>query len=326
MSSVGASLSLIQNATTRYAFPILLALGALGNLFCIVIFLQKHQRRSSCSSYLIAAAVFSTIGISSGVGTYTYVSYQSIDPFTVSSALCRIRGYTTQTFSILYRSMVLLTCADRFACTSTRPIMRSFCRPKIALKISDAVTIFWMVASIHLPIFQTIRNNQCTIFGSYGLFFSIYQICLIGLIFPILMSVLGFLIFQNLKEVRARVQPIQGNNNVQQNALRNRDLDFIKLTLAEVSCVFALNFLYPINLFYNMLTSNISDKSLNRIQIEAFVDFVSRTVLFHFSSCLPFYLYLITSKSFRLEVKRVILKVWKILVQGRTNAGLPTIA
>ncbi|CAF4254414.1 unnamed protein product, partial [Adineta steineri] len=140
MSSVAASLATVQQVTIRYAYPIILVLGNIGNLAVIAVFSQKHNRRSSCSLYLLAAAVFSIIGINWALISNTYAIYQPPDPFSKSLALCRIRGFILQVTSVLYKTMVLFGCIDRFALSSTKTTIREFSKPKIALKMIGGAT------------------------------------------------------------------------------------------------------------------------------------------------------------------------------------------
>ena len=160
-------------------------------------------------SYLLASAIFGLIGMNWGFATNLNALYQSPDPFTVSLILCRTRGYILQTTSVLFRSMIILACMDRFALSSSQANIRAFSTSKIAWKMIVGTTLFWMIASIHLPIFETIQNNRCYVSGSYGIFFSIYQICLFGVVLPGLMIVFAVLLRKNLKNIRIRVHPQQ---------------------------------------------------------------------------------------------------------------------
>ena len=231
MSSLGASLDVIRTNTIRYGFPILLSLGNFGNLFCIVIFSQKQYRSNSCSLYLLSAAVFSFVGVNWGLGPQINAIYRPPDPFNISLTLCRIRGYILQSSMVLYRTMIVLSCADRFALCSMRPAIRAFSRPKVALKMIGSTTLFWLLASIHLLIFEDIQNGVCSVFGLYGLIFSIYQIAFLGLIAPILMIVFAYFVLKNLKQSRIRIHPIQDTILPIRRILRQRDRDLMRLCL-----------------------------------------------------------------------------------------------
>jgi hypothetical protein len=326
MSSIVNSLAMIQQNAIRYGFPFLLALGNIGNLLFIITFSRKQHRHNPCSLYLLTSAIVNLIGINWGYGSNLNAIYQSPDPFTVSLALCRTRGYIIQITSSIHRTMIALACMDRFALSSSQASIRAYSKPKVALKMIVGSILFWMIASIHLLFFETIQNNRCLVFGTYGLFFSIYQVCVYGIIFPALMIVFGILLWKNLKHLRVRVQPLQRANNPPQQGLQKRDLDLMKFVLAEVVVGIILTYPQPLNLLYTVLASNVPNKSQHRIQIEAFISFITITVLFYLNYCVSFYLYVIMSKPFRQEIKRTIFKCLRIPVVEETTAVRDTIA
>ncbi|CAF1442407.1 unnamed protein product [Rotaria magnacalcarata] len=308
MPSGAEILPSLQQNTIRYGFPILVALGNFGNLAIILIFTRKSLRQSSCAFYLLCAAVFSLLGVNWGLVTNMYTVYHPPDPFGISLSLCRTRGYILQISSVLYRTMIVLASADRCALSSVNAKIRSFSKPKVAIKMIIITSLFWMIISIHLPIFQTIISGRCSVFGVYGIFFSLYQIFIFGLLLPALMITFGILIQKNLSAIRSRVQPLAGATNIRQPMLNKRDMNLLKVVLAEVTVGFLLSFSYPIQLLYSVLTDSIPNKSQDRIWIETFMTFTARTVLFYLNYCVTFYLYVIVSKSFRQEAKVIVLK------------------
>ncbi|UJR29689.1 hypothetical protein I4U23_017237 [Adineta vaga] len=313
MSSLSSSLVFAQQTIIRYGFPVSLTLGNIGNFFIIVVFCRKKHRRNPCSLYLLAAAVFSIIGINWGIGSNMYALYQPPDPFIQSLFLCRFRGYILQTSSLLYKCMILLGCVDRFALTSPRAGIRAFSKPKFALKMIGGFILFGLLISIHLPINQTILNNRCLPSGTYGFFFSIYQVCIFGVILPISQIFFSFLIVKNLKLVRVRIQPMPATDSIPQNILTRHDITLIKLILTEIILGILLTTLYPISLLYSILTSNLLNKSTDRIAIESFMSFLALIILFYLNYCITFYIYLAISKPFRQEIKQMILKIIKWL-------------
>jgi hypothetical protein len=325
MSSVAASLVIIQQNAIRYGFPILLALGNIGNFLFIITFSRKQHRHNPCSLYLLTSAVIGLIGINWGLGTNLNAIYQSPDPFTVSLALCRTRGYILQVTTAIHRTMIALACMDRFALSSSRVNIRAYSKPKVALKMIVGSILFWMIGTIDLPIFLSIQNNLCMSFGTYALFHSIYQICVYVIIFPALMIVFGILLWKNLKHLRVRVQPLETANNPRQQGLQKRDIDLMKFVLAEVVVGIILTYPQPTNLLYTVLASNVPDKSQKRMQIEAFISFIALLILYYLNFCVSFYLYVIMSKPFRQEIKRTIFKCLRIPVVEETTAVRGTI-
>ncbi|CAF1159115.1 unnamed protein product [Adineta ricciae] len=311
MSSLSSTLSSIQQNLIRYGFPISLVLGNLGNIFSITIFCHKRHRQNPCSLYLMSAAIFSLIGINWGIGSNMYSLYYPPDPFTKSLFLCRLRGYLLQSSSLIYKIMILFASIDRFALSSSNVKIRSFSNKQLSIKIIIGIILFGMLISIHLAIYETIENNRCFFFGTYGFFFSIYQICIFGFILPISQIGFSFLIIKNLKTIRMRVQPGLIVENEPQNVLSKRDMTLIKLVLFEIIIGIMLTTLYPIQSLYSILTNDILNKSQDRIAIESFLNFIGLIVLFYLNYCITFYLYIFISKPFRQEVKQFLFKIIK---------------
>ncbi|UJR38905.1 hypothetical protein I4U23_031573 [Adineta vaga] len=152
----------------------------------------------------------------------------------------------------------------------------------------NSCILFGLFISIHLPLNQTIQNNRCFVIGTYGLFFSIYQICIYGVIIPIIQIVFVVLIAKNLKKVRIRVQPQIRSENESRSVLSKRDMTLIKLVVAEILVGIILTTLYPINVLYSVLTSNIPNKSVDRITNEGFLSFLTLIVLLYLNYCVTF--------------------------------------
>ena len=321
MSSGTTALLSIQQNTIRYGFPVLIVLGNIGNLLLILVFSQKHHRHNPCSLYLLASAIFSLVGLNWALITNLNALYQVPDPFTLSLTLCRIRGYILQITSVLFRTMIILACIDRYAMSSSHVRIRAFSKRNTAIKMIIGTTLVWMLVTVQQPIFQTIQSNRCWLFGVYGLFFSIYQTCLFGCVFPGWMIVFGVLLWKNLKDVRirSRAHPVTMTSTATEAPLlHKRDISLMKFVLAEIVVGVVLSVLFPINTLYGMLTSNVPNKSVDRVQIEGFMTFIAQLVLLYLNYCVTFYLYIMMSQSFRAEIKRTIFRCLHKPTQERT--------
>ncbi|UJR12071.1 hypothetical protein I4U23_016249 [Adineta vaga] len=180
----------------------------------------------------------------------------NLDPFIKSLFLCRFRGYLLQSSSLIYKIMILFASIDRFALTSSNVKIRSFSKQQLSIKIIIGIILFGMLISINLAIYETIENNRCFFFGTYGFFFSIYQICIFGFILPILQISFCFLIIKNLKSIHVRVQPGLIIENESKNVLSKGDMTLIKLVLFEIIIGIILTTLYPIQSLYSILTND----------------------------------------------------------------------
>jgi hypothetical protein len=154
----------------------------------------------------------------------------------------------------------------------------------------------WLVAAIHVPIFVSMRNGVCGMFGLYKLIYAIYQITSVGILPPILMSTFSILTVRSLhqrhgKQVRAK----------------QRDRYLMRMVIAEVIVNIVTSIPFSINLVYGSVTSYGVNKSARRLEIESFISFLT-VFLVYLISVIPFYLFMLTSKPFRNQFFSIFIK------------------
>ena len=294
----------MQQYITRYVLSVILVLGTLGNLTAIRIFLQKKYRTNSCSIYLVAMSVFGLIAANWGIAPLVY-ALDHFDVVNSSVVLCRIRGYIIHVNGMCFRYTLILMCADRYALCSPRASVRALCRPKIAYRLIGIVIIFWIVISSHLLILESIQNNRCGVNGLYGQIFSFYTLIFTGIIPISTMTVLSILLLKSFRQLRTRVQPF--DNTTQ---MRPRDIKLMKLVLVEMIVYILCTFSNPVVTIYTQITNSIvPNKSAEQKQIEAFVNFITLSVFIYLNYNTTFYVHILTSKTYRKEVKQLVLKL-----------------
>ncbi len=127
------------------------------------------------------------------------------------------------------------------------------------------------------------------------------------------MSLFDFLILLNMKRLRARVLSLNGTLTVASEQRKTRDIDLIKMVLTEVMVYRILTSTYPLVFLYTTITANITNKSATRLQVESFISFISNAFLQYLNSGSCFFICMATSRTFRSEVKKLILS------RGRDN-------
>lgn len=295
--------------------PIMITTANLSNLFSIVIFLQKHHRASSCSIYLALAAFFAIVSINWALIPTINALNNPPDPFSQSIVLCRLRGYILQLANNLFRTFLILACADRFAMSSSSVWIRGWATKKVAWRTVTIAILAWLLIPSHLLIWETIEKSKCSAFGTYAIFYTTYTLIIIFT--PLcLMSLFGFLTLRNMKRLRARVLPVNGTFTVASEQRKRRDMDLLKMVLTEVMVYLILTSAYPLVFLYTTITANITNKSGTRLQIESFISFMSNAFLQYLNSGSCFFLYMVISRTFRSEVKKL------ILIRGRNNNNI----
>jgi hypothetical protein len=209
--------------------------------------------------------------------------------------------------------MIVFACIDRFLITSSRATFRAFSTPKRAKYFIFFSLIFWALSTIHVPIMITVVNGQCTTFGVYSIIYSVYTIIFVSLIPTIMSAIFGYLTYRNIRQIRNRVQPV-GQNTVHANiSIQRRDRDLLIIVIAEVVIYFLTTATFPLILIEMLISEYVMpNKSFQYLQIEILIVNIAVFLLF-VNSAAPFYTYLISSKSFRQDLKQIIINsYWKL--------------
>lgn len=310
------TLILIQQYMTRYVLSIILAFGTLGNLLAIGVYSQKNYRKNSCSIYFIAVSVFGLIAAWWGIVPLIF-ALDHFDMVNHSLTLCRTRGYILQVTTMCFRYTFILICLDRYASCSSRASIRALCRPQIAYRSIGITSIFWIIASVHLAIFESIENNRCYVYGLYGQIFSFYNLFFSGILPILCMIFISIPVIYNLSRLHNRVQPI---DNTRQ--LNRREIKLTKVVLAEVIAYIVCSFANPIMTIYTTTTNNmILNKSTERKQIESFANFIALSLLLYLNYNIIFYVHFFVSHAYRKEVKKFIMRLIPKRGNTRQNRG-----
>ena len=208
-------------------------------------------------------------------------------------------------------------CIDRYASCHPRATIRAFCRPQIAYRAIGILILFWMVAAVHLLIWESIENNRCSVYGLYGQIFSYYNLALTGIIPVVCMTSISIPLMKNLRQVRSRIQPHDNNGH-----LNRRDVKLMKIVLAEVVVYVFCSIGNPLMTIYSTTTSSLGiQKSTERKQIETFTSFITMSLLLYLSYNTSFYVHFFASKTYRQEIKQFIVKLIPIYKTVVPNQG-----
>ncbi|CAF4095749.1 unnamed protein product [Adineta steineri] len=308
----------IQQAITRYLFPIVVAVGNSGNLIIIIVFSQRGRRTNACSLYLLFGAISNMVNVNIAIVPLINALLNPPDPFSHSLVLCRVRGYLIHISNHYFRTLVILACIDRYAMTSMRVSIRRWSTVKVAWRAIPWAFISWLLIASHILVFEDIQNGRCYVYGLYGTVFSIYNI-IINILPGCFMLVTGFLTMRNIRRSRMRINPAEQIIN-RERPMDRKEHDLLKIVIVEVCVFLILTTAFPITLIYSTFTSNIV-KSDDRVRIETFINFIAQSCLLYFTSCSNFFIYTATSKSFRHDMKKLLFRL-----KRRITVRLMTIA
>jgi len=297
---------------TLYGNPICMILGNIGNVFIVVIF--SRQRQSACAIYLISSALANTIYLTFGSISSIFTFY---DPSGTTSTIiyCKIYTYILNLVGQIPKTLIILACIDRFLITSNRASFRAFSTPKRAKYMIFFTCLFWAIFLIHVPIMNTVIDGQCSTSHVYATIYSVYSLIFLGLIPPIVSAIFSYLSYRNMRKMRIRIQPVVQNANNANISIQRRDQDFLVIVIAEVVTYVVTTALFPLIELEMMISQYaIPNKSFQYSQIEYSILNIAYFLL-TVNSAVPFYTYLISSKSFRRDCKQLIIDIYRKLTR-----------
>jgi hypothetical protein len=286
----------IGSQFTIYAGSILFSLGFFGNL--ITIYLFRSKRHIPVTFILIILSIANCISLIIGLLNRVIVAIVDIDPTLISPIWCKFRVYTGQTSVLFCQSCVCLASINCFLLTNRQLRWRRLVSLSIARLCVIIAGLFWLIHGLFNPILTKLiitkgsKSPTCSltnlIASNYTGFF--LRPILIG-VFPIcILSVFGSLTYQNLKQLHHRRQ------FEQQTICKMLLFQMIAYILGTVP--------YASFYAYQSITTVLYIKSSFEIAEENFVlNFIN--IIFYTPQASPFYVYYLSSKLFRKQVKNI---------------------
>jgi hypothetical protein len=308
-----STLTTIQNVLTLYGNPIVLTLGNIGNVFIVIIFSRQHK--SACAIYLISSGVMNSVYLTfSGISSILIFYYP--DRTMRIMAFCKMYAFTVNIIGQIPKSMVIFACIDRFLITSDRARFRAFSTPERAKYFIFFSIIFWVLLAIPALLMTSIVNGQCISSGVFSVIYSVDSILFIGFIPTIISAIFGYSTYRNMRQLKNRIQPVAQNTINANVTIQRRDHDLLIIVIAEIFVYVFTTALFPLIQLEMMISKYaMPNKSSQYFQIEIFVLNIAYFLL-SINSAAPFYTYIISSKSFRRDFKRLIINTyWKLTNQ-----------
>ncbi len=290
----------------RYGMTFYLALGLVGNICNCIMFTHHSHHRTASSIYFLALSIFSIMYLIWSVVPFIY-TLNHIDPQTQSLFYCKVRLYGSNILGEYLRYVIVFACADRFFATRTNVRIRSLNSVSIAIKLVFIMCIVCAIIAIYMPISLNIISGVCAMSAVYKLIYAIYQITLVSILPPVLMSIFSILTIRSLHQRHG------GQIHAGQ-----RDRYLMRMVIAEVILNIVTSIPYSVNLIYGKITSNVVNKSAQRLEIESFIGFVVQFLLYMISVA-PFYLFILTSKPFRNNFINILVKCWEKYILRRVR-------
>lgn len=293
-SSMIPYLNFITRELNRYIPIPLLVLGTIGNILNILVFTRPLLRTNPCSLYFVSGSTVNFLSLYVGLIT-PFLGLYGLDPTQTSNALCKIRFYLRFTSITLSTWFILFACIDRFLSSCTNVTFRSWSSLKIAKRVILIATIIGFICPYTQVLFccSISSKNVCTFSNSIcrtGVDITLL-LCNSG-IPPALMVLISTLTIQNIKFL----------NRI--NIRHRRSVQLSRILLVQV--IILVLFATPITAqkIYSFATASLQKSDLT-VAISSLFNQIT-TEISYINSSTAFYIYSITSKTFRKEVSQIL--------------------
>lgn len=327
MSAIN-ELSLITTQLNRSFALLILAFGTTGNFINILLFSRRSLRKQPCSVYLIGASIVSLFALYSGLLSRLLHGYGR-DISIENSVVCKLRFFTA--YWSLTSLAWFLVCAsgDRYFMTSPLVHRRNFSHRRIAYRLVFAVSLFSLLAYASVFVcfgIDTLQlSRQCYSMGEIcSLVTDIEFLLLYSMLPTALMTIFACLTLRNVKQLGIRAVHINNNRIVPNGSQhfhqgRRQKNQLVPMLLTQIALFVLFTVPVAVSKFFTSLTNLLhNNKSNEQLAYEAFSYNV--TVLVTYLNCsVSFYVYTLTGRLFRDELKKVINKLVEKHYVSRTT-------
>ena len=313
MNSSDTTFSDLSNSIFKYIYqyvvPVFYVVGNIGNLLSALVFSKKTWRKNVCVLYFNVCLIFHTCCINSYVlATILILGYNS-SLYNSSAILCKLYYYTAFLFMSLFPTVLILASIDRLLISSQNVDTRLYSSKRLAYFSISISTFIWIVFCFHTFIKTNVviispGVSVCSLDTSevYVLFIA-YSSVIMTSLFCFTMIILLVFAFKNVH----RIQAIPRQQRHQIRSMTKKDFQLLR-------CLFAHDILYIIcNFFLNVYYAYAAAR-ITQVQTpleEAISSFFRNflTFLQQISFCVSFFIFILVSKAFRNELKRMIYKM-----------------
>ena len=294
-----------------------LVFGTFGNILNILIFTRQSLRHNPCSMYFLASSVNNLFVLYVATLTRYLSSAWQIDPSNSNVILCKLRMFFVYTSFALIQWFMVLASIDRYLSSSRDVRYRRMSNKSLAQKAIGLTILIVGLAHFHTFIWMSVdyttKPSNCNIIGYiYEIAFQTFFLVLICILPPMLMSLFGILTVMNVRKYRTQVIPQPNQTQDIHSRAKNRQL--IRMLLIQVFVTIFCTLPFSIGNLTSMVFKYLVPLSAYGSAVSSFYTNVSRNLIY----CNPivgFYIYTLSSKTFRDEIKRMTQRTMKFILK-----------
>ena len=278
-----------------YVGILFLVAGIFGNIVNIIVF-YKGSLQNPSTLILFCGSWASLLYILNGLLTRVIAGGFLIDWTTMSIEWCRARFYIGHVTLFVSISYMCYATIDQYFATSRKQTIRQLSNVKSARRAIAIILIFWLLHHLPIPILAqhvpTANGGRTcnTLINPYlRQYISYFTFPVLSAIIPImLLTIVGSLTYRNVSILQTA--------NIRQRAQRH----LTSMILLQSIFIVVGSVPYGSYYVYSAITTNIN-KGPDRLAVENLI-FQVVNVFYYFSHAFSFFVYLVSSKSFRDQV------------------------
>ena len=320
-SDKGGDLSLLNNGLDVYAYvtPFVIAVGVLGNILSLVVFLSRRMRKMSASFYLASLAVSDTFVLLTYVliewlhrGLPRWPGGQAINLMTAAWWTCPAYMFVSYAFRFASAWFIVAFTVERYVGICWPLKRRLFCRRTFARWSLAGVSTAAVACSAYKPLLVTVRevrggaSSLCTWRPDFRVTSFVLDAvygALITVVPFVVILCLNLLICHRLRRTKRRY--VRHRLVTVESTIK---LEFTAILLVVSSAFIVLNVPYFVAWCYNFdvqiqaafvrLGTAIAESERSRGWVH-----ITKTI-FIFNYCINFFIYSLSGAYFRCQLRR----------------------
>ena len=291
----------------RYLYLIVFCLGIIGNIFNLMVFCRKKFYSNSCSIYFIAYSINNFMNLTVGLLLWSLTLGFNMSLEGTDLTYCRVRRYFTHVNFLLSSCLLTMASINRYARVRQAQLTKNLhryivlCQRRTSYFITILTILFCLVVNIHILFIFSIEERECYArSGPSRIFFDVFFLVFYAICPPLLMLAVNIVTLREIRSIRRLVHP----------SISRREYNLILLVILHSVSNACLTLPFTVNKFiYYTFDDLQSEKSQLIACITLLVAFMNPG--------LSFFLYTLTTRSFRHEFRRAC----KELVKKRPLLG-----
>lgn len=293
----------------RYIAPMAYLSGNIGTLLIVGIFFKKTWRKNVCVFYFKVCLLFHSCYNNWTILAKIFIYGFQINLLPTSTALCKLHFYISYLCVMVSPTVLVLASIDRLLISSRKIDTRLYSSKRLAYFSISIATCMWTLFNVHFLIkvhvieipsverfcYLDLSNAYLT-FVSYSVWLGSTSICLV-------MIVLCIFAFKNVRQGRT----VPRSQRIRIRMMTKRDFQLLRCLFAHCVTYICLGTaictLHAYNATIKSLVSAQMDEVTQTFVTNLFTFFYD---LYYSSS---FFIFVIVSKAFRLELKSAIYKL-----------------